>query len=264
MENASKALLMAGEILISIIIVSALLLMFNSLTSYQGVKEQSTKEAQVIAFNSIYEAYNTNNVRGNDLYSLLNRVVDYNKRKSTEGTGERDEGQYIAYQPITIKVSLKTADGENQKKLRYDETQRVFTGNPEFIINSTNNTFDNLFEEIVQLEEKYPPGALMNLTTAIAKIFVTSQEFNNFSQSEKAQIIYNFNSAYGSQKLSANSNSHIINSWGKINSEYREDIYKYYEYLQFTRAHFNCTSVGYNEGTGRIVSMEFQFTGEIN
>ena len=34
MENASKALIMAGSILIGLMVIGALLLMFNSLSSY--------------------------------------------------------------------------------------------------------------------------------------------------------------------------------------------------------------------------------------
>lgn len=265
MENASKALIMAGEILISIIIVSALLLMFNNLTSYQKVNEQNTEEAQVIAFNSTYEAYNTNDVRGNDLYSLINRVVDYNKRKSTEGIGEKDEGQYLKYQPMTIKVSF---EGKQTELTAPDGEQRIFKkskleNGKEFTINATNNKFDTLFDEINDIKKNYETRVLDNLTTAMTKIFVGNEVFNGLSQSDKKQIIYNFNNAIYGSKIELLDDTEISESWKTIQL-YQETIYTYYEYLQFTRAHFNCTGVEYNEGTGRIVSMEFQFNGKIN
>ncbi len=103
MENASKALLMAGSVLIALMIIGALLLMFNNLSSYQEADIQTTREAQVIEFNNQYETYNRKNVRGSDLYSLLSKVIDYNRRKSTEGTGD-DQGQFLAYDPMTIYV----------------------------------------------------------------------------------------------------------------------------------------------------------------
>lgn len=106
MENASKALIMAASVLIAIIIIGALVLMFNSLSNYQGTDTQSTRDAQVIEFNNQYETYNRKNVRGSDLYSLLNRVVDYNRRKSTSGTEGSDQGQYLAYEPMTITYDL--------------------------------------------------------------------------------------------------------------------------------------------------------------
>jgi len=272
MENASKALLMAGEVLISIIIINALLLMFNSLTSYQSVKEQNTKETQVIAFNNTYEAYNTKDVRGNDLYSLINRVVDYNKRKSTEGKEDDDEGQYINYQPMTIKVSLKAKNGKDQNEFRYDKEQRIFTTGSEFVINSTNNTFDDFFKKIRNpekyTEEKLNSEQLNNLVMGLTKIFISEEDFKYYCEKDlpKAQqIIYNFNSACGRKVLKADEDK-IKESWKAIRegSKIREMVYTYYEYLQFTRAHFDCTKVEYNEGTGRIVSMEFEFNGKIN
>ena len=107
MENASKALVMAGSVLIALLIIGALLLMFNNLSSYQGGGTQEIKEAQVIEFNNQFETFNRNKVRGSDLYSLLNKVVDYNRRKSTKGMGQTDEGQTLAYQPITVKFSFQ-------------------------------------------------------------------------------------------------------------------------------------------------------------
>lgn len=129
MENASKALLMAGGVLISLMVLGALLLMFNSLSSYQESGTQDTREAQVIEFNNQYETYNRRNVRGSDLYSLLNKVVDYNRRKSTEGTGAKDEGQYLAYEPMAISFTIDnkrsefSADGTNRLIMRNEYTQ---------------------------------------------------------------------------------------------------------------------------------------------
>ena len=262
MENASKALLMAAEVLISIVVISALLLMFNSLTSYQKVAEENEEEATVIAFNNVYESYNRDDVRGNDLYSLINRVVDYNRRKSSEGTGNNDEGQYLAYEPITLIVNFNTIN-EIKEKLTYDGTLRVLENKTKYTISSTQNDFKKLFNNngITVIETSYPAGALINLTTAITGIFIEPSEFNKLNENEQRQIIYKFNSAYGSQVLDVNN---IPASWEKINSQHRENIYKYYEYLQFTRAHFKCISVGRNTGTGRIVKMEFEFTGTIN
>lgn len=114
MENASKALIMAGSVLIALMIIGALLLMFNSLSSYQDVGTQNTREAQVIEFNNQYETYNRKNVRGSDLYSLLNKVIDYNRRKSTEGTG-KDDGQYLAYKPMEVYIYI----GDSNKSKFY-------------------------------------------------------------------------------------------------------------------------------------------------
>ena len=111
MENATKALIIAGSVLIALMVIGALLLMFNNLSSYQETNVQGTREAQILEFNNQYETYNRKDVRGSDLYSLLNRAIDYNRRKSTAGTGN-DQGQYLAYEPMTIEFTIKTADYE--------------------------------------------------------------------------------------------------------------------------------------------------------
>ena len=47
MENATRALTMAGGILIALMILGALFLMFNNLSSYQNQNDTSTKSTQI-------------------------------------------------------------------------------------------------------------------------------------------------------------------------------------------------------------------------
>ena len=148
MENASKALIMAGSVLIALMIIGALLLMFNSLSSYQQTDTTTTREAQVIEFNNQYETYNRKNVRGSDLYSLLNRVVDYNKRKSTEGTGQKDEGKYLAYIPMTIIINFA---GKNQN-FSADGTIRLIKMNT-YTQSNTQNDFERDINTVKKQKE---------------------------------------------------------------------------------------------------------------
>lgn len=85
MENASKALLMAAGVLMSLIIIGAFMLMMSYLNGYQGEVEQSKKDAQLTEFNVLFDTYNRQNIRGNEMISLMNRIVDYNSRKPDEG-----------------------------------------------------------------------------------------------------------------------------------------------------------------------------------
>ena len=116
MENASKALIMAGSVLIALMIIGALMLMFGNLTSYQETDTQGTRSAQITEFNQQFETYNRNNVRGSDLYSLLNKVIDYNRRQSSAGTGATDRGQELQFTPMEITFTINrrklVADGE--------------------------------------------------------------------------------------------------------------------------------------------------------
>lgn len=260
MENASKALLMAGGVLISLMVLGALLLMFNSLSNYQESGTQDTREAQVIEFNNQYETYNRTNVRGSDLYSLLNRVVDYNRRKSTEGTGAKDEGQYLAYEPMKITFDL---DGKMSQfyapTSSSSDTYTHLIKQSGYEQSSIENDFENdIGSTIKTLESTYGADSLNNLVTGITKIFIA----NSSSTSEKEEAIKNFNNA--SKKKS-------ITTWNEIaeGSPIRKAVYQYYEYVQFKRAKFNCeancysiTNVKYNDATGRIIEINFKFNGK--
>lgn len=150
MENASKALVMAGSVLIALLIIGALLLMFNNLSSYQGAGTQETRETQVIEFNNQFETFNRKNVRGSDLYSLLNKVVDYNRRKSTKGTGGQDEGQYLAYQPISVKIDFA---GKNNL-FSVDGIDNQLIKNPSYTQSATENDFETKLNQAKEKAEK--------------------------------------------------------------------------------------------------------------
>ena len=104
MENASKALIMAASVLIALMIIGALLLMFNSLSNYQSSGDQQEQEQQVTDFNVQYSSYDRDNLRGTDMISLMNKVLDYNDRNRADGYTEmkitidmNNEHIYMAY-----------------------------------------------------------------------------------------------------------------------------------------------------------------------
>jgi type II secretory pathway pseudopilin PulG len=244
MENASKALIMAASLLIALMIIGALILMFNNLSSYQETNSDSELEAQIIEFNNQYETYNRNDVRGSDLYSLLNKVIDYNRRKS-EVASENDEGKNLKFEAMTIE--FKFGNNESRKKITYDNQNRIFTANNYSLNKTTTNTIENdITEKISTIESTYGKSGLTNLTTGIEKLFDKNDQFDQ----DTAIKLWNTNS------------NKKVSRYNEINN-YKEDIYKYYEYVQFKRAHFKCTGADYNKKTGRIVSMSFEFTGDI-
>ena len=82
MENASKALLIAGGVLIALIIISMLLAMFNNISNLQKEQEEQTRIEQITAFNSEFEAYNKKVMYGTDVITLINKVAENNKKYS--------------------------------------------------------------------------------------------------------------------------------------------------------------------------------------
>lgn len=254
MENASKALIIAGSVLIALMIIGALILMFTNLSSYQTSNTQTVKEAQIVEFNNQYTTYDRNDVRGSDLYSLINKAIDYNERKSTEGT----EGAEIAYEPMKIKILINQSD---LSQFTADNGRTQLLGSS-YEVSNTSNTFKtNVVDKLKNItNSNFTDKVYTNLCTGLTKIFTEAS-----TNSEKLKAINNFNSAYGDTYLSTDSDR-IESSWNKIkkDSEIRKNVYAYYEYVQFKRAHFNCTGRTYNKNTGRITELDFEFNGKFN
>lgn len=78
MENASKALLMAGGILIALLVIGALVLLFSNLQDYQIKTNASEVQAEIANFNNQFEPYNKNNLTLMELKSLYNKILSNN------------------------------------------------------------------------------------------------------------------------------------------------------------------------------------------
>lgn len=81
MENASKALLIAAGVLFTIIILSAVMLVYNGIANSQRELENSKITAQFSKINDQIEALTTSKtIYGSELLSLCNLLEDYAKK----------------------------------------------------------------------------------------------------------------------------------------------------------------------------------------
>ena len=76
MDNASKALIIAGAILLSILIISLGIFIFNQASEI--TKSSNLSEVEVLNFNEKFTSFEGTNVRGSEVNSLLNRIVQNN------------------------------------------------------------------------------------------------------------------------------------------------------------------------------------------
>lgn len=118
MENASKALLMAGEILIAILIIGLIVYMFNSAGQLFKTSEDVEQTEQITAFNKEYEAYNRKLMRGTDIISIINKVNSNNKKY-----------EKLSEYTITVEFELvedlgykKTVDNNGKTVIALDKT----------------------------------------------------------------------------------------------------------------------------------------------
>lgn len=95
MENASKALIIAGAILISIVLVSVGVIVVNSLDPNKATKEFD--QYTIDQFNNNFVSNSGNNVRGTSVRTLLGHVITSNS------SNEESE---------QVKVNSKTASAD--------------------------------------------------------------------------------------------------------------------------------------------------------
>ena len=78
MDNASKALIMAGGVLIALAVISTALYFYTTAKGYASSAEEMLSASQIQSFNRFYTAYDTpdNIITGVDAVNILNRALD--------------------------------------------------------------------------------------------------------------------------------------------------------------------------------------------
>lgn len=109
MENASRALIIAGSVLISLLVIAAAVFMFNQLSDLRQTQENAQMEDKLQSFYSNLDTYIEANKRGSDILSLANLIDDFNERRA--GQNENKYGNE-GYDPISLRVhyNVSTVD----------------------------------------------------------------------------------------------------------------------------------------------------------
>ncbi len=76
MENASKALIIAGAILLAILIISLGIMIYNQASGV--VNNNAMSEVDINSFNQKFTQYQGSNIRGAQVNSLLNQILTNN------------------------------------------------------------------------------------------------------------------------------------------------------------------------------------------
>lgn len=117
MENASKALIIAGAILLSILLISLGIFVFTQAQDTLG--SINLDEQEVLAFNNKFLAYE-GTIRGSQLKQLFNLVDSNNASAKAEGATEKE----ITITGVT-ESAIKTGATYSVKMERDDKTALI-------------------------------------------------------------------------------------------------------------------------------------------
>lgn len=228
MENAAKALTIAGTILISLIVISALIFMFREIRGIKSQDASNQKTQQIIDFNKSYESYDKT-LYGSELLSLASKIEDYNRR-------------YIVsdgYQPIKLIIGSGISASDFPNELIQ---QHGFDSNDASKILME---YRNYIEEILMkyykssnnLEALHEANGIIKNTSNIT----TSDQYTR-ADYQIDQIA----------KKIGKDRTEILN---RVENDYKN--YQKYENLKTDKNKFTCNEIKYDNGNGRITSMKF-------
>lgn len=129
MENASKALIIAGAILLSILIISLGILIFNQASGV--INNNAMTEVEVNSFNQKFEQYFGTKVRGANVNALIQAVNTNNLANSGDDS-----------KIVTIESSVITKDDVDDTYKKSASTGKTYN------VEATKHTNGGLISEI--------------------------------------------------------------------------------------------------------------------
>lgn len=233
MEDASKALIMAGSVLMAVLVISLLVFMFGRISSVKQTEADIDQINKIIEFSKKFEQFNKT-IYGSELLSLANLYEDYNLTKAEEK----------GYTPIEIKITIKTQIVEDGKIYVSAGSNKNITEIMEGIIEKNNNitTNSSLESDIEYYETKLYKGR-------------TIKQLSQLSNREIATIL---GVTYHSDDTDYDvGDMLLLNSKSKDIME-KIETYRNIKttYTQFKNTRFRCTKVEYDQD-GRLNYMNF-------
>ena len=151
MENASKALIIAGAILISILIISLGVIIYQQAAGV--VNNNSMDELEVTQFNSKFTEYCGDNVKGATVQALINSIKTNNSSQDDGSKRIR-----ILYNDNNTKPTAKTSKGDQSAQtdisaLTSEANGKIKTGST-YYVTVTQYTTAGLISEITISKRK--------------------------------------------------------------------------------------------------------------
>ena len=124
MENASKALIIAGAILLAILIISLGIFIFSK--SQDTINSINMDEQEIMAFNNKFTPYEGDNIRGSKVNALAQAVLSNNQAAANNGETPTKGITMTLPKGDTITADGKTTAFERVKSGSYYEVKFTY------------------------------------------------------------------------------------------------------------------------------------------
>lgn len=273
MENITKALLIAAGVLIAIILLTLLVIGYNQISGYYQQQSDTVELKQIMEMSKKFINYEEKTIRGNEMLSVINMVVDYNEWVN--------ENPNNGYEKITLKISFEDVNNYYSAN-KYDSFHIVDDSNINYLIPAKlqENCITNNSLEIFSLRVTYllneleklitPDGLITNenvksettlqlLSSNVHNIndWLTNNSNTDEENFEMARLLDNI------LKTQITNTSNLQEIKNKLNrnkstiEKIRNIAAQYYEITQFKRANFFCENIKLNSNN-RVTGMTFK------
>lgn len=158
MENAAKALTIAGGVLIAVMLAVLVYYVFTQWGESQKMQQEDVDTVKIEEFNKSYLSYEKV-LYGSELLGLVNKMSDYNIS---------DDVRYNAYGTMDLKVEIKLLSGS---------TDNLFNRTGTYNLSTIKRTIDKVMNDTV---EKYKGNVSDSKWEYLAKSSNNSeQSFND-------------------------------------------------------------------------------------
>lgn len=135
MENASKALIMAGGILIAIMVISLGVYIFSKFGDFAKNQETQVFEKNVTEFNAQFTKFEgAEDITAQDVVTVINIARNNNKMYNLEDSEGHKEGNYYVNATVTVNGKTYNQNQNYQKESPYKNNLNTFL---------KDNSFDN-------------------------------------------------------------------------------------------------------------------------
>ncbi len=247
MENASKALLIAGEILISLLVIGLVVLAFNRMNESKAEEQREQELADILEYNKRFEQFDKRVLYGSDIVSIINRAEDYNIMEANEDK---------QYDPIELHITIEdeitlTSLGYDESDGRnYDIKKGTYTVKAPNSVDKLTNALNSIKNKISNIETTYNARGKPIDTLIDLQIQYQNQINANMNlHRDTKDLIDQYNKAMKVDGLSGGVEAveKDIKLYTALNSAL----------TSFRAKYFSCTNVEYDLN-GRVSEMSFK------
>jgi len=241
-ENASKALMMAGAVLITVIVFGLFMYFYARLQEFPEQQEQLKEIEQIAKFNQEYESYYKKKMYGVDVVTVMNKVISNNNKYVDNRSGKYLKSDDNYFINVSVKLN-KTINSYAEHYINGTYYDSYYSGTIKgYKYGDENKEYEKTLGEI-----NYGDSSSDKLNITLLKE-TTNQFFTNgkvevfFSDAETVKIL----------TTSGIPSEAIVNVVDEFNYTLVHS-----GFTDFKRRQFRCDSIEYNPETSRVSALHF-------